>query len=250
MDQKPEVIRERIDATRATLTDKVRTLEQEVRGTVCDVRNGVTDTVDGVRDTVAGVGNAVRSTVDHMRDALQEAGCSLREGLNLQQQVQAHPWVMVGGSVAAGYFLGSLLPEAGTKHAESSMAGEPAHFAGPSPLPARQTAKPRSGFLSGLRAQFAPEIQKVRGLAIGTAIGLLRDLLKPEIPRQLASDLDQLVDSVTIKLGGKPVAGPILSSTEPPRGKSAPAPSETSISPAGSRVGGWRDDLSERRFDY
>src|SRR5207302_7262901 len=144
-----------------------------------------------------------------VRDKLQEAACSLQETFNLQHQTQAHPWAMLGGSVAAGYVLGSLLPDAESirhdlasagaalaRHEESRSAAA-SHFAAPGRTEKQSML---SGALGSLVSQFGPEIQKVKGLAIGSAMGLLRDLLKSELPRQLTSDFEQIVDSVTTKL--------------------------------------------------
>jgi len=253
MDQKPEVIRQRIEETRCALSDKIETLEREVRGTVREAREAVTGSVDNVRDTVSGVRETVKATVDDVRDKLHETACSIQEAFNLERQVEAHPWAMFGGSVAAGYLLGSVLPDAVSsarshlqETASLSSFREPSRF---TQEERSAPAKPREpGILDGLLAQFGPELQKAKGLAIGTAIGLARDLLKRQLPKQLANDFDKIVDSVTTKLGGEPVAGPVISGLAEDNSTCARSGRET---PVGSgRGNSWREGAGERRFDY
>jgi hypothetical protein len=52
---------------------------------------------------------------------------------------------------------------------------------------------------------FAPEIQELKGLAIGTIMGLVRDALKRSVTPPLSSELERVVDRVTTKLGGVPL---------------------------------------------
>jgi len=259
MDDKPEVIRHRIDETRSALTEKLETLEREVRGTVCEARDAVTCTVETVRETVnstlGGVRETVSSTVEAVRDQVQDTMCSVREALNVQHQVQAHPWVMLGGSVAAGYLLGSLLPQRGPKQTGQERPSSPSPMYGARQYePERaaswsEPAQPTSrapGFLTGIADQFAPEIQKVKGMAIGAAIGLVRDLLKQQIPEQLAGNVDEVLDSMTTKLGGEPMRGSVLEAFTAPRSE----PRRSSFEEQSfARTGAYREDPGERRFD-
>ena len=53
MDHEPEeVIKQQMLETRASLTDKLETLEQQVAGTVHSAKAAVTDTVDSVKEAV------------------------------------------------------------------------------------------------------------------------------------------------------------------------------------------------------
>jgi len=259
MDDKPEVIRHRIDETRSALTEKLETLEREVRGTVCEARDAVTCTVETVRDTVnstlGGVRETVSSTVETVRDQVQDTMCSVKEALNVQRQVQAHPWVMLGGSVAAGYLLGTLLPQRGNNHGgHEHPSSSSSRYAGTRPYEPERASSwseptPASsrtpGFLSGIADQLAPEIQKVKGMAIGAAMGLVRDLLKQQIPEQLAGNVDEVLDSVTTKLGGEPVRGSVLEAFT----SAGTEQCRSSREPSFARAGGGREDPGERRFD-
>jgi len=238
------VIRHRIDETRSALTEKLETLEREVRGTVCDAREAVTGTVETVRDTlnstVFNVRDSVNSTVGTVRETVEDAMCSLKEALNLEHQTQAHPWIMLGGSMAAGYVVGCMLPEPGRKHERATLShpaythqtGEASAWRQP-----QDSAPAQPGIMSGLMKQFGPEIDKVKGLAIGAALGLVRDLLKQQVPQNFAANVDELINNVTTKLGGEPVHGSVLSSFS--------SRSERSF----AHAGGDREDPGERRFD-
>ena len=70
----------------------------------------------------------------------------------------------------------------------------------------------KKSFLSQIAQEFAPEIDQVKKLAIGAAIGLVRDAIKDAIPDNLSPQVTRIVDSVTSKLGGEPVSGPVYRS--------------------------------------
>jgi hypothetical protein len=56
--------------------------------------------------------------------------------------------------------------------------------------------------LTELAKTFAPEMREVKGLAIGILMALVRDALK----RSLGPELEKIVDRMTTKLGGVPLA--------------------------------------------
>ena len=63
----------------------------------------------------------------------------------------------------------------------------------------------------------APEIHRLKGLAIGTLMGVLRDLVTEPLPETLRPQVNELVDSVTTKLGGERVQGAMLDQLLPRR---------------------------------
>jgi ElaB/YqjD/DUF883 family membrane-anchored ribosome-binding protein len=206
MDQEPDVIRQQIDETRSSLTDKLETLENQVRGTVQDAKATVQETIQSVKATV-------NETVD-----------SVKRTFDLNYQVEQHPWAMVGGSVLAGFLVGSLLKRR-PGHASSWVVGTTAHpaFNGPPRAEAprfdgsnlgRSFTQPAAageqpGLLSRLYHQFEGEIEQVKQVAIGATMGLLRDLVKQSLP-QLAPHIDEVMNSATTKLGGKPIDRPLV----------------------------------------
>ena len=58
--------------------------------------------------------------------------------------------------------------------------------------------------------KFAPEIQKLKGLVIGTLMRLARDTIKQSVAPALGLELEQVIDRVTSKLGGVPLSGSVV----------------------------------------
>jgi ElaB/YqjD/DUF883 family membrane-anchored ribosome-binding protein len=207
MDNEPEeMIKHQMLETRASLAEKLETLEQQVVGTV----QTATNAVETVKSSVQGTVEAVKDTFD------------------LPRQVRAHPWVMVGGSVALGYVSGRLLGR--PRHATdrrfrevapslSTLAAHPsgerdgglAYREATASTGAAASRSADHGLLGELGESFKTEITKLKGLALGTMLGILRDMVTNSAPPQLGPDLAQVIDSVTVKLGGKPIEGPVLS---------------------------------------
>jgi ElaB/YqjD/DUF883 family membrane-anchored ribosome-binding protein len=203
MDQNPDVIRHHIEETRSALTDKLETLENEVLGTVREATSAVTSTVRNVKDTVA-------STVENVKETVQGTVRSVKQTFDVRLQVERHPWALVGGSFAAGLLLGNLLPPERGKGGNRTAAAAAAPFSTPRPERPPAGGPSVTGVLGNLVEQFAPELQKVKGMAIGLVAGLVRDALKEQIPEPMVADFEELVNNFTAKLGGEPVHGPIL----------------------------------------
>jgi len=212
MDQEPDVIRQHIDETRSSLTEKLETLEGQVRGTVQDAKATVEDTIENVKATV------------------QDTVASVKKTFDLRYQTEQHPWAMVGGSVVAGYVLGTLATpprgyhrsSGGTRQDYSTSSrsqgfsefrpnGASAASAASATPASSPSAKP--SFLGQVLNQFHDEIEQVKGLAVGAAVGLLRDYVKQTLPPSLSAQVDHVMNSATSKLGGHPVSGPVMESS-------------------------------------
>jgi len=213
MDQEPEVIRQNIEDTRSDLTRKIEVLEQEVMGTVNNTTTAVAETVESVRDSV-------ETTVENVRETIENTVDAVRDTFDLNLQTRRHPWGVVGGSVLAGYVLGSLLPSGRSNGntaspwqstPKSGPLRQPAYAASVSSLPpAPEQRSQRPSMLAKLTEQFAPEIQQIKGVAIGVAAAAIRDLIKDKVPEALQSHVQDMIHNVTHKLGGEDIKGPIL----------------------------------------
>jgi ElaB/YqjD/DUF883 family membrane-anchored ribosome-binding protein len=203
-----------IDQTRADLTEKLETLESQVMGTVSSARENVQDTIDQVT-------SAVQGTVDQVTHTVQDTVDQVKQTFDLSYQIQARPWVLVGGSVVAGLLVGALVgresrgvrrgaaftaPRAPYPPAEGRAAPEmeaPSYVA-----PRREPAGP--SIFGSLWQQFQPELEKVKEMAIGYAAGAVRDMVKQSLPA-FGQQIDEMMNNVTTKLGGTPVREPVLS---------------------------------------
>ncbi len=162
-------MRQEIDCTRSAMADKLEALEDRVMDTVQSAQETVEDSIQLAKDTVA----TVKRTFD------------------IKHHVEQHPWLMVGGCVLAGLALGSLFHRIRRNGSFDTAAPPPR---------SHSTSANRPGFFD----QFHEEIDKVEGMAIGYVMGLVRDSIKDAVP-QLASQIDDVMNSVTTKLGSKPV---------------------------------------------
>jgi len=218
------MIKRQMEHTRASLTEKVEMLEQKVEDTVTSATTAVTETVETVKETVQGtvesVKEAVQGTVDTVKETVAGTVESVKDTFDFRAHTQRHPWAVFGGSVAVGflggYFLGG---RNGAAHASngSSWSAETNGARGYSaPVAAPMTApvaeEKGHGLLSGLGGMLGPELSKLKGLAIGTTLGLVRDLLTRSMPQEVSAKLSEVIDGITTKLGGEPVRHSLLDS--------------------------------------
>jgi hypothetical protein len=67
-----------------------------------------------------------------------------------------------------------------------------------------QAAPSHRSAISRLVHRFDDEIEQVKEIAVGAAIGVLKDLARDALPR-FRQEIDQIMQSATRKLGGKPM---------------------------------------------
>jgi len=253
-DDDPEVIRRQMEVQRTSLAEKVEALEQKMVQTVQSTletvqtaKDAVTETVETVKDTVQSSVESVKDTftssVESVKDSVHSSVESVKDTLNVEHQVEQHPWAMFGGSVVLG-FLGGLLinkltepnrrfpdhPQSLYTGAESwsrpqpsasSYAPSSSRFTGSTEAPAQQPAasstpvQPEHPWLAELSQTFAPEIQKVKGLAIGAALGVVRDMVTRSLPEPMKPQVSEMLNNITTKLGGQPIEGQVLDELMP-----------------------------------
>jgi len=235
MDDEPEVIRQQMEVTRNDLTQKIEALEHQVVGTVQNTTQAVTETVESVKDavqeTVCAVKESVSDTVGTMKETVSDTVSSVKEALDLRGYVEQYPWASFGAAVAAG-FAGGLLLEGGHRDshriADLHSRGEAGYDYGRNNFNGDRRAREEfapaaraSSFAAGsapaepswihqLAERFAPEIDKLKGLAVGALGALVRDLVVPATSGKLGDQVSQVIDDFTRKLGGEPIRGPLL----------------------------------------
>ena len=200
-----DVIRDQMEDTRTSLTDKLETLEKQVAHTVTDATTGVAETVESVREsvqeTVASVKDTVEETISAVKESMHQGVEAVRGFFDIPDHVDHHPWAMMGGSVVLGYVVGSLLGRAAPPKREYSSA-RPSQ----QPQSARAYSNGRSDAASseapGLLNNFGPEIAKLKKLAIGSLMGAVRDMIHKAVPPDIGASLDGIISSVTEKITG------------------------------------------------
>jgi len=243
MAEEPEVIQQEMDETRHALAEKLERLGTKISGTVDTVTetvSNVTETVNNVTETVAeavsGTVETVKDTVEAVGEKASETVEAVKHAFNLSEQVQNHPWAWFGGSVVAGFVAGKLLgPRSShTREAESFSRGQgyyerPQESAQPSTgngygwsqdhgtsSQAAESTGSQSGsswlgnLFSGLTQNFGGELDKLKGLAVGTLFGVARDMISGSLPESLKEQVTHLFNDVTEKAGGQTIEGPVL----------------------------------------
>jgi len=194
-----DVVRQQIDETRKALQAKLKALEDHVRTTV----------------------SSVAERVQHTRAAVEQTAASVRRTFDLGYQMNERPWAMLGGCFVAGVMAGYVLAEQRPRISRSSTisrGGVAYRGREESEATAAVEALASSSgvsLLTRLAEPFAPELQKVKGLAVGVILGAIRDVLKDSIPANLAPHFEEILNNVTTKLGGTLMPEPVLPSLHP-----------------------------------
>src|SRR5262249_14774012 len=160
---------------------------QQVVGTVQNATAAVTDTVETVKD-------AVQGSVQVARESVQNTVEAVKDTFDVSLQVQRHPWLMMAGSVALGYAGGCLLnrtesrPQPRALASLSTLAERSAPERDGGRVSARRevaspvTGSTRRGLFGELGEMFESELSKLKGLALGTMLGAVRDMVASSAP--------------------------------------------------------------------
>jgi hypothetical protein len=221
MDNEPEVIREQMAGTRASMADKLETLEEKVVGAVEGATTAVSETVANVKD-------AVQETVSTVKETVSETVEGVKEAFDLRRQVERHPCLMTAAALAVGYVAGSLtrpskqrasrwrggqrpLPPEGSDWGDGHLKTRPILPPHEGALPAaRSPAEEPIATKPSWAGVLAPELAKFKGMAIGYLMGAVRDAMSEALPPGMRDQIHETMDSITHKLGGEPVRGPVL----------------------------------------
>jgi hypothetical protein len=192
MTEQIELIEQRIDQTKASLADKLEALETQVTDAVQATTETVTETVDAVKDTV-----------DNVKEKVRSAG----EFLSMKQQAERNPWLVFGGALAVGCFAGYVL---GGEAKRATVRRRTTSAKSPEFEPVAAVASSAAPLREEPHSWFRDQLGNFSGLAIGALMGVLRDAVASELPDGLGKSVSQEMDRFTTRLGGEPIAGPVL----------------------------------------
>jgi len=212
-----DVIREQMEDTRTSLSEKLESLEKQVASTVQGATSNVAETVEAVKDTVEAVKDTVQGTVHTVKESVEETLSSVKETvhegwsavkgmLDVPGFVEAYPWPMFGGSVALGFLLESLVVPSGAEHhgSRSHRGFPPDHISGEDRFESMRPAVSSSSSTGGgLFQAFQPEISRLKGLALGAVMSGLRDVIVNALPENMADKVAEVLDGFAHKLGGE-----------------------------------------------
>jgi len=206
-----ERIKQDMFETRASIAEKLETLEEKVTGTVDQVTTVVHDTVDTIKETV----QEAKATVSAVGESVQESVKSVQESLDVSACVQAHPWSALAGSVAVGFCLGALLK--GRPEARSEGEWLKALSTRSDGFSARRDEGRQVALPSPEPSMWAPEIDKLKGLALGVLFGAAREMIASALPEPMEQQIKEVIDNVTKKAGGEPMPSSAFAGLLQPR---------------------------------
>jgi len=210
------MIRQHMEAQRAALDEKLETLENKILSTVDCAREAVAETVTSVKEGVKDSVDSVKGTVETSMHAVQDT-------FDLPAQVNRHPWAIFGGAVAAGFVAGCILNRTSTRAPASAATGavaRPAPTAAPTAAPRTAVAwmhpseehvpsgppASRETWADHMARLFAPEFQRLKSLAVGALMGVVREMVSEPLPDPMRPQAKEILDNITTKLGGEVMA--------------------------------------------
>jgi len=223
-----------MEETRADLTKKLEALESKVADTV----ENTTDVVQTATEAVSNTVETVKETVEAVTETVQETVESVGDVFNISRQAERHPWLVFGGAVAVGCFAGwALAPRRRRQSGSMPMAalqtttpstpaGQPNGSGASRPEPPKPAPSPTSTTTGWISEQLG----RLKNLALGSLMGVVRDLAARSVPGALGGRLAEEVDTMTTRMGAEPIRGPVL-------GEEKPAPSSGRQKPATAGAG-------------
>jgi ElaB/YqjD/DUF883 family membrane-anchored ribosome-binding protein len=211
-----EMIREEMERKRASLADKLGALESQVLGTV----QSATDAVGDAKEVVTSIKDTVTESAEAVKETVSETVQSVAETFNVSRLVQNHPWAAMGCAVATGFAGGLLLGGRSREEEEEVRAaaaagdfsalrstGAPPVAAAPPPAPAAAPAAEEEGIGSQLMDSLGEAWERLSGgvqaLAVGSLLGLVRQMATTSLPPAMGSEVGRFLDDVRDRLGGK-----------------------------------------------
>jgi hypothetical protein len=240
MPDEEHLIKQRMEEKRGDLADKIETLENTLMETVQNTLHGASEVVNKVEQTVENVTETVTGSVEAVKGKVEESVEAVKETLNLRRQVDRHPWAMVSGAVLLGYLGGRMLPRHRTYVSPPRRRGrrggmapmtaasaapigpETSFVAGRPPEPEPPAEEERPSWFSRLGTTFGEELSKLKGLAVGATLGVLRDMVTSAAPEPLRPQLADVMNGFTTKLGGRVFDEPLIHSGNGHDGHSGP----------------------------
>jgi len=225
-DRELEMIRDQMHHTRASLADKLGTLESQVRetvdsattavatateavtNTVTEVKEVVSNVTDTVTGAVSNVTDTVQGVVSNVTDTVQDTVSSVASAFDVPAYVEKAPFASVGCSLLCGFLGGYLLggsrrqaTAAPTNGTFTGGNGWAATHAAPTSTPA-PVAEKQPNVLGDMLSQAA---HSAKSLGVTALLGTVGQLAQTHLPEMMRDEASKLLNDFSLKLGGKPL---------------------------------------------
>jgi len=218
MEDQHEALLKDMEDTRTALSDKLEALEQKVSEKVEPIAAAVeraTEAAAGIVEEVKDTFHEVKESVHDVKESVGETVHQVASAFNLRKQTERHPWVILGLATTAGCVIGNLLrrPSPNFQNlAAASSRSKQTHRGGNGR--SHRASSHENGAdkseASSKEGLFTEELHRLKGLAVGALMGVIREVAKRSFPPVLGSKLAEEVDSLTTRLGVEPIKGPVL----------------------------------------
>jgi hypothetical protein len=149
--------------------------------------------VDKAKDTVHETVEKVKATVEHAKDTMHETVEKVKATFDLRQQVNEHPWAMVGGAVAVGFLVGRRIgssdaPRTSFRNlgslsgAEPSAVGSDARSAGGYYATPSEASRHTNTLVQRASSELHHQIDSLEHAAISAAGNFIQRLIKQAAP--------------------------------------------------------------------
>jgi len=206
-----------MEDTRSSLSDKIEALEKKVADTVQPVTDAVERTTEAVAETVERVKESVETVTGKVEETVQ----SVASAFDLRKHAERHPWLVLGVAATSGCIIGTILARGSRRrqsaHEPSARARHHARGGdGASHNPEwTATRRTKEKERPAKESLFSEELRNLKGLAISSLLGFVRDLARRAVPGTVGERIADEVDSLTTRMGAQPLKGPVISeSTE------------------------------------
>jgi len=227
-DRELEMIRDQMHHTRASLADKLGTLESQVRETVdtattavatateavthtvAEVKEVVSNVTETVTGAVSNVTDTVQGVVSNVTDTVQGTVSSVTSALDVPAYVEKAPFAAVGCSLLCGFLGGYLL---GGSRQQSRATGAPTNgtftsgngWGATQATPASTAAPEAEQQPNPLGDMLSQAANSAKTLGVTALLGTVGQLAQTYLPEMMRDEASKLLNDFSLKLGGKPL---------------------------------------------
>ena len=186
----PERIQEEMAQTRASITEKVATLENQVMGTAQTAASTINDTVEAVKSLVEAAPGAVKQAATAVTESVKGA-------FDISGLIRDNPWTSVSASAGLGFLTGLIVFR---EHAGGSAPVYSHAPAMPAAAPARPPSKP--GIFDELLSMLGRKVREAAENVIDAAGAAVNENIRANVPKLVDAAAEMATDRLAPEAGG------------------------------------------------